>query len=439
MKICVVDPTTKSRACFFTIYGEDCSFHYQHILNSDHPEVNKISQSDYIFICFDAFKTMRKFDQKFGFLYDVEILYRLGGYDFRDLIHLGEQVFGESRMYDYREYSSKINAHLNSFRISKIDARQYQQDQLIPADLIQKFYAERASLIFDLYADFKDNQVIDFYKDQMFSNIKALHHVSKKPLLIDTEVTENIHNHYISSIKKNVIENKLYLKFNAVGAKTGRLTFRKGSPNIYGIPKKFRNCIVAPKDCKIYQFDYKSFQPRLAIFSTEDESFKDRFRNTDDIYSIFPGDRSKNKIAFIAWMFSNMKNEMFGSEAKPIQALRTKLFKEASATGRLTNYFGRVLHFSDEKSNVVFQNYITSLEVDVILTITRWINKVLFRRHSRILFPFHDAIVMQINDNEETIVKHIKHFMESFYINKFGTKFPVEVSCGRNLGELDKE
>lgn len=436
MRYLVVDPTTKSRACFFTVYGEDCSFLYRHILNSNRPEVNKILSDEYTFICFDAFKTLGQLGERVGFFYDVETLYRLGGYEFRDLIHLGEKVFGEPRLYHYKELSSRIGAHLKSFNSVQIDTDKYTEAELIPAELIEKFYGERSSVIFDLYKHFDDEDVIAFYETKMFKNLSILYQISKEPLHINLDALEGVRSHHVSSVKKFTKEDRLHLKFNAVGAKTGRVGFKRGTVNVYGMSKDVRKCIVAPPDYKIYQFDFKSFQPRLAIFSTDDEDFKGRFKGVEDIYSMFPGERSEIKIAFIAWMFSNMKNEIFGEEAKPIQDLRFKLFREVQKNGRLINEFGRVLHFADEKVNVVFQNYITSLEVDAILVLTRWINRVLQKRRSKVLFPFHDAIVIQVHDEEQHIVEHIKNFMESLHRGKFGTSFPVDVKGGHNLGEL---
>jgi hypothetical protein len=379
---------------------------------------------------------MGRFDQKLGFIYDVETLYKLAGYEFRDLIHLGEQVFGEARLYRFRDLSSRIGAHLKSFREVNIDVSKYSEDQLIPAELIEKFYGERASVIFDLFLEMKDQDAIDFYKKEMFKNLVTLHAISREPLNIDFSAIDGLRAHHVGSVKNHTVDGKLNLKFNPVGAKTGRLGFKRGTVNVYGMQKAVRKCIVAEPDTQIYQFDFKSFQPRLAIFSTDDEKFKDRFRNVDDIYSLFPGERSTIKISFIAWMFSNMKNELFGEEAAPIQDLRNKLFREVEKTGRLINRFGRVLHFKEEKINAVFQNYITSLEVDAILILTRWINKVLQKRKSRVLFPFHDAIVLQVHDEEKEIVENVKNFMQSFHSGNFGTKFPVDVKGGHSLGEL---
>jgi hypothetical protein len=381
---------------------------------------------------------MNVFNFKFSPLWDVKILYELAGYDFKNLIDLGKIILGEGKLEIFIELSSRINAHLNSYKVSKIDINRYCRTEIIPSDLLERFYRERASIIAQLYHKFDDKEILDFYSS-IEKTAKSLHVVSKEPVHIDLDVLGEHRGHYVSSINKNIVDGKLYLKFNVVGAKTGRLSFKKGTPNIYGMPKEMRNCIVAPQDYKIVQFDFKSFQPRLAIFSTDDEEFKDKFRGIDDIYSIFPGDRKKNKLLFIAWMFSEMKNDMFGEEASAIQELRKKLYQEVKREGRLINKFGRVLHFGEEKRNVVLQNYITSLEVDAILTLVRCVEPILRARKSRILFPFHDAIVFLVHKEENNLVALIKDFMEKFHQNTLGTTFPVEVREGYNFGEMKSD
>ena len=437
MKYLVVDPVSNSLdACFLSVYDKDATFLYQHITNPSNPQIDKITEKDYTNLCFDAFKTMNMFDFKFKFLYDIKVIYELAGYSFRNLIDLGKQVLGENRLAYYEDLSSRMNAHMRSYRAAKIDTKRYDRKQLLPQDLFEKLYLERSAVITELFKEFDEEAVLEFY-DTMFKNVRVLYDISKDPINIDLAAVEDISNHHISSVKKWSVDNKLYLKFNAVGAKTGRLSFKKSTVNIYGMPKPVRKCIVPKEGYSIVQFDFKSFQPRLAIFSTKDEEFKDRFKDIEDIYSIFPGDRAKNKLAFIAWMFSNMRNELFGEEAKPIQEMRDELYREAISTGKLVNDFGRVLHFHHEKKNAVYQNYITSLEVDVILTLVRWINPVLSNRKSRILFPFHDSIVFEIHEKERELIPAIKNFMETLHRNQLGTLLPVDVQEGRSFGEMN--
>jgi hypothetical protein len=279
-------------------------------------------------------------------------------------------------------------AHLHSYRVAGVKTAGYTEVDLLPQSLIQEMYLERAGIIVELYQKVEKQ---DFYQE-MYSNAKALHAVAKNPLNIDLNLIKDDGSRYANVIRKNTFNGKTPLKFNAVGAKTGRLSFRKGFVNVYTLPKRTRRCIVASENASIVQFDYKSLHPRLAIFSTDNNDFKNKFKDIEDIYSIFPGDRAENKIAFLAWMYSSARNPLFDKEARPIRELKEKLHKEARRTGQVKNEFGRILYFNQaDEDKIVFQNYITSLEVDAILTLVRWLVRGLNSRKSRVLFPFHDS------------------------------------------------
>lgn len=439
MKYLVIEPIVNSgRLCSFTIYSESHEFLIQHIATvpaaiRTHTEIQHYYFGDYTRICFDAFKTMDVFNFKFNFLYDVKVLYELAGWRFRNLIGLGTQVLGENRMQKYVDLSNKVNAHIKSYNAAKINYKEFLSEQLFPEGLIEDLYRERSNIIMELFKRFDVQEVKDFYEKRFFEAIKHLHFVSLKPVNLNTSsLSEDTH--FAKTLKAQGAQ--VHLKFNAVGAKTGRLSFKKGSLNLYNLPKSLRKCIVAPDGYDIVQFDYKSFQPRLAIFSTEEESFKSKFENIDDIYSVFPGDRAKNKISFLAWMFSLRKDEVFEEHALPIQDFRTKLFYEAKKSGRLLNRFGRYMKYSGEEKNVVFQNYITSMEVDSVLNAFKKINKLLTNKKSHVSFTFHDAIVCNVHKQESELIDDIRECME-LGSTELGYRFPVDVQVGSNFAFED--
>jgi len=441
MKILCLDPVfTSTRLCSFSVFDSDYKFLYQQVLDIDSPGID-MYLSGYECICFDALRVMRMLGtDKFSFMLDAKVLYSLRGPKFDNLIDLGRDIFGENYTKNYDEVLEKIEAHLNSYRITKINVDKYTDDQIFPDYLLRSLYIERAKIVADLISgQHGDERIKNFYSELMYNNIRVLSDISRKPLNIDIGSIEDSDMYHLRAIKKNTTAGKSYLRFNAVGAKTGRLAFKKGTINIYALPKDLRKCITASPNSRIAQFDFKSFQPRLAIFSNKDEEFKKRFREVKDIYSVFPGDRDTNKIGFLAWMFSNSRNEMFEKEASAIYDFRNELYLEAKQNGSVMNFFGRVVHLEDKEKNVLFQNYITSLEVDAILELMRWINKILDKKQSRILFPFHDAIVMEIHNDETEIIPLLKKFMENIFSQRFSSVFPVEVSIGENFGNLKSE
>jgi len=434
MKIVCVDPiVSKGRICTFSVF-EDTKFLYQKILKKDSSEIEKFEKHK--LICFDLFKTMEMFDNRFNFVYDVKTLYALMGEKFSTLIDLGVNILGQDRMENYLAISNRVNSHLNSYCVAKINVGNYTYGELLSEDLVFSLYKERAIIISDLFDKFDDKDILDFYEKTMILNIKVLHNISKDSLFVDVAKIKDNDTHFAKIIRNNTKNGQTNLSFNSVGARTGRLAFKKGTLNIYNMPKSMRKCIVAPKGFNIVQFDFNSFQPRLAIGSTDNEEFKSLFKDVD-IYSIFGGDRKKKKIEFLAWLFSNIKNEEFERLAKPIVDLKSKVYLESKKKNKLINKFGRVINTVGLEKHVIFQNFITSLEVDVILSLVRMTSIAFKNRKSRVLFPYHDAVIMMIHDDDLNMIDKIRNFFENCHTSKFGISFPVKISIGKNFGELN--
>jgi len=420
-----------------SVFSDSGKFQLQQFIDLDKAFFENEYYQNCTIVCFDSFKYMNFFSKNALFVYDVKTLYRLFGYKIDSLIDLGTALLGVDRLNRYVDLSNKIKYHLNSYSVCKIDYKKYSEDKLFPADLLAELYRERAKVIIELFLRFDEKDVMSFY-NKFYDKLKTLFYISQNHILIDKEYIKNIDSFHVQTILKSIKEdNTIQLKFNPVGAKTGRLSFEKNSLNIYSLPKeRVRQAIIAPDDFRLVQFDYKSFQPRLAIFSTDNETFKNKFRNVYDIYSIFDGDREKNKMGFLAWMFG-VDNNLIEFDALPIRELRMNLYEQFLKLGKLINPFGRVLKYTREPVHSIFQNYITSLEVDCMLAVLQELEMKLEDKKSKIIFPFHDAIVFYISKHEVSLIKEIKYIMENTHTNMFGTKFPVDIKIGKNFGQME--
>ena len=379
-----------------------------------------------------------KFSNEYNlFYFDISVLCELKNIKHNNLNELFSFIFSDSEISKYNTLIEKIKAHFRSYRISKIDISKLSKTKILPLDLLENLYLERSKLIIKLYTKIYDSDVIKFY-ESFFDKMIILKSISKNKIHIDLNIIHNNNDHYSQSIKKFTNKSLTFLSFNPVGAKTGRISFYKNSINIYTLPKVLRKSFVAPQTFKIVQFDFKSFQPRLAIFNTSNKEFQNKFKNVLDIYSVFPGDREQNKISFLTWMYSNNRHDIFDREAFPVSELKQNVYKESINQGKIKNVFNRVLFFEKEKSNVVFQNYITSLEVDFMFEIMKKINDMLTNYKSKLIFPFYDALVFYVHEQEAFLVKKIKNIMETFFISFYETIFPVDVKYGENYFDLKK-
>lgn len=426
MRFVCLDPIAKSSSvCSVSVYNESFEFLYQKICKKENTDFESYFHEESTIVCFDIFKTFDYFGRVDKNIYDVRNIYKLLGYNFKNLIELSDNILGAPKTEKMKKLSREIRAHIRSYEHCKININDYSQEQIIPSDLIETFYRERSHIVMALFSKINFENA-KFY-NKMFTISRTLHEISSQGLDIDMSALKS------TMYSKYFQKNKINLKFDIVGAKTGRVGFKNGTFNVYILPKQFRNCIVAGENSKIVQFDYQSFQPRIATALTNDEEFKERILLSDDIYQNFSGDREKNKIAFLAWMFSPKNFGKFNKEAKPIKDLKEKVVKEANLHGKIQNIFERELFFQNEQPHIVFQNFITSNEADTILNVMHWVHKALNRRKSRVLFPYHDAIVCEIHDDEQEFVKKIKTFMEEWPKQYFGVNFPVSVKTGKTF------
>lgn len=365
--------------------------------------------------CYDLYK-FDKFFKEYPYIIDLQSIFGLVG-SRSDLI---EDLFLEEKT-SYFENKNRINAHLKSYSVSQIELSGYSLDKIIPKKLFDELYTSKLVLIQKLVDKISSNiMVLDFYK-KSFELIKNIQMISEKTIYIEEEKCR-----------------KLHLYFHIFGSKNSRLSIRKNSFNIYNLNKQKRNILVAPEDHFIVQFDFKSFQPRLAIALFGDQELKKQIKNKEDLYSYFPGNREDIKIAFLAWMFSNRKNSMFEEMAGSIHSSKKDLHIQ-SKTGVVKNCFGRPLFFTDEEEHVVFQHYICSVEADTILNLTSELMSLTFGWKSHIIFPFHDAITLYVHKDEKNYIRFIKQYMENYLSSsqQFQIGFPVEVKIGKNFMDME--
>lgn len=429
--LCLEPVINSGKLSAFTTFSDEGQFMFHRIAQQNDPATDRYFSEKFSYFCFSAFKTLSEFGDKVDFLWDVEILYELLGHKFNGLIGLGKEILGAGRVTKYFKLSERTKAHIKSYQVSHIDIGAYQILQLLPADLVHDLYIERAKIIMDLFLKVSEEDK-QFYRE-FFDSVKMLYQFSKIPLDIDLGSISSNFDHHADMIRRNTKNKKAYLKFKPVGAKTGRLGFEKGSLNLYTLPKEMRSCIVAPGDSYFVELDFKASQPRIAIASTGNEDFIDLARDIEDVYSIFPGDREKIKIGFLAWMFGKTRipGSIYEQYAWPIWELRNQLAKKSSEDGYLETRFGRRLYNHGEDKHVIFQNFITATEVDFILGLCRRLSDM----GVRIRFPYHDAVLCETESLER--VGRIREICERHFEDIFRMSGQVGVKIGKNFGSMN--
>jgi len=416
--LCIIEKIFNNHSLYsFSVF--DCSKNY-HIIS------DKFETNNYTKACFDIFKILKFYDLKNEIIYDVKSLYELDlTQRFENLIQLSEHVLGEQKTRKYKELSNKIKSHIKSYKITKIDITSFDIQDLFPENLGNKLYEERAKLIYELYNNFNNKDIVNFYDNFFFKQLKTLNKVK---------------NNKIETIGKG----ELNLEFSPSGSRNGRIGFKKKCINIYNLPKNKRNFIIASEKSSIVSFDFVSFQPRISIYLSGDKELKNKINNLEDIYSLFSGQREKRKIELISWMFSNYSHYEFDNILKPIRDYRKKIFDISKECGSINNLYGRQIKHNNEEENVFFHNFIASTETDMMFSIMTWLNDYLENNkdiEAKNLFPFYDSLVMEISDSDMELIYFIKDKMETFYKDIFNNEdvfFPVNIKIGSNFADLEK-
>lgn len=360
---------------------------------------------------FNLYKLYNFFGQNIPYIKDLQSLNGLQ----LNKIDSVEELFEKDISEGFERCKQKINAYIKSFTVCKIPTSNFTIEQLVPEQVLEKYYQQKLMCVKNTIQNKTfDKSVIDFYESK-FQELKSIVDLSKNNIIINNE--------------------KSKLSYQIFGSKNSRLSIKKNNFNIFNIPKEKRDCIKAPPGFTLCQIDFKSFQPRLALSIFGDESIKQKLRENDDIYSLFDGDREVNKIELISWMFSNRKNEKFDTSLSFIKKSRA-ILHEQSKSGMLLNFFNRPLFFGHEEENVVFQNYICSVEADCIISLIKDTQIELKNSKSYLAFPFHDCLIFCISDDEFEQINHLKWFIEKYLYNSFYVNFPVSIKVGKSFGIL---
>lgn len=365
------------------------------------------------YYCFDLYKYYNFFGlEDTQFVWDLQSLYGLK----LERCETIEELFDKQTDKVFFDIKEKINAHIKSYLFCKISLKNYSLTDVIPADLFESLYKEKANCIMRL---FKNNVIpkecLTFYRKNT-EEIKSIIKLSNNVLFVDKKPTK--------------------LMFNIFGAKNSRMSLRKSLVNIYNLSKDKRASITPPEGFKFAQFDYKSFQPRLALSLFGDASIKQQLRDNEDIYSLFEGDREANKLELISWMFSNRKNPKFDTKLASLKDHRYRLYHDMKNNSILTP-FERPLFFSDEEENVMFQNYICSTEADCIMSLINHLQNTIKDTQSYLILPFYDCLIYCIKNEECAIINELKGHMENYLYERFEMKFPVSIKVGNDLLNLE--
>jgi DNA polymerase-1 len=299
-------------------------------------------------------------------------------------------------------------------------------------------------------------------------------------LIERTRELAKLKNTYIDTLPKLAdIHDRIHTTFNQDVASTGRLS--STNPNLQNIPvrtelgRKIRTAFIPEGDKVFVSADYSQFELRLAAVLADDKTLINDFNGDVDIhtktasqvYGIPMDDVTKTQrrdakvinfgvlygmsphglSAATSMDFTQAKEfiDQYFALRAPIRRFIDTTLQQAATEGYVETYFGRRRPTPDvNSSNFMVREGakraaanmpIQGTEADLMKMAMIEVDKKLGDLGEQIL-QVHDSILVECpEENAEAVAELLRTTMENIYPS-LGVKLKVDVSIGKNWGEL---
>lgn len=280
---------------------------------------------------------------------------------------------------------------------------------------------------------------------------------------------------YTDKLLERLDENKyIHTEYLLHGTITGRLASR--NPSLHTIPRasKIKRIFIPSEGYLFLEADYKQAEMRIAAILANDENLLRMFKEERDIHhemakrifnkdEISEEERSLAKtinygfiygrgpgsvsiVANVSYQDAKRMFNIFYSLYPAVRRFMNKCRTEAKTKRKLTTLTGRTRRYRDEDPERKFStsaNFpIASLQSDICLSSLCKIDKLLSQSNfnSRPVLTVHDSVLLEVPEYELSMVSRmVKKVMEEMpgkYIKDCPLKFPVDITVGKNWGDL---
>ncbi|MCJ0909588.1 hypothetical protein MTW84_10345 [Mammaliicoccus sciuri] len=210
--------------------------------------------------------------------------------------------------------------------------------------------------------------------------------------------------------------NRLYTQLSLIGTRTHRITTKNF--NIQGLPKAVQCTILPSKYKKVYTVDFKSFEPSVVAYMTQDSKLIDFLNQKDGLYDALLSEldlpdeqRIFVKRAFIgSFLFGgNFENPKFklNQYVSEVQWLDTvsqftkviELKKQVEENKSMLMPYGIEHDMSAFQSSSIMAIYVQTVASYIFKHILLEVYKAQCEQNIfKIIIPIHDAIMIECDD-----------------------------------------
>ncbi|MEB7038709.1 DNA polymerase [Staphylococcus gallinarum] len=212
--------------------------------------------------------------------------------------------------------------------------------------------------------------------------------------------------------------NQLYTRLSLFGTRTHRITTKRF--NVQGLPKVVQQTILPSQFKKVYNIDFKSFEPSVVAYMTQDSKLIDFLNQKDGLYDALLSEldlpdeqRVLVKRAFIgAFLFGGnfnspkFKLNQYISEVQWLAAV-SQFTNVIELKKQVEKYKTMPMPYGVEHDMRAFQG--SSIMAIYVQTVASYVFKHILlevykaqceEKNFKIIMPIHDAITIECEDEE---------------------------------------
>lgn len=331
---------------------------------------------------------------------------------------------------DWDDVCQKIVAFKRSLSISQVNTHENCFFDLVPERFLVEFCEVKNKITEYIANNVKRPERYQFYKHVSM----MLEDVSHRKVKIDKQTVSSYLQHpKLKNHARNIIEALPFVKYNQFGTKTGRLTTKKGSVPILTMSKEFRLAIQPQNDCYV-ELDFNGAEVRtlLGLLGKDQPAGDVHDFHLNKIFTKI-NTRDQAKVAFFAWLYGS-KTAADPEEMRKLADYYKKdeLLKKYWDGNAVRTPFKKVIGDASEHHALNYLVQSTAAE----LTLKQAVKlEYLLRTQSQgshIAFLIHDAIVIDMKNEDANLLKSMVALMGS---TNFG-KFRVNIKRGKTLGSM---
>ncbi|HHD1328027.1 TPA: hypothetical protein ACN11K_001895 [Staphylococcus aureus] len=247
--------------------------------------------------------------------------------------------------------------------------------------------------------------------------------------------------------------NRLYTQLSLIGTRTHRITTKNF--NLQGLPKAVQHTILPSKFKKVYTVDFKSFEPSVAAYMTQDSKLIDYLNHKEGLYDALLEDLSlsKKEKKFVKRTFigsflfggnfdsPKFKLKHYVSEEQWLDTV-SQFTKVNELKKQIEEHKTMPMPYGIEHDMSAFQG--SSIMAIYVQTVASYIFKhILLKLYKaqcdqktfKIIVPIHDAIMIECEDEE--IAQNVGQLMKDTANQLFNGEF-AHVTV-EEIGGVDHE